>query len=127
MNENNGPECKISFNNVFTETRTKKKDNKHTNPDLREKNQNHMQTNANARRGYGEKELSYTVDGNVNWYTHHKEQHGVFSNNNNNNNNSRKITPGHISRKNENSNLKRYMHRNVHSSTLYNSQDMEAT
>ena len=35
-----------------------------------------MQTNANARRGYGEKELSYTVGGNVNWYTHHKEQHG---------------------------------------------------
>ena len=32
--------------------------------------------------------------------------------------------PTHISR--ENSNLKRYMHPNVHSTTIYNSQDMEA-
>ena len=32
---------------------------------------------------------------------------------------------GHISR--ENYNLKRYMHPSVHSSTMYNSQDMEAT
>ena len=31
---------------------------------------------------------------------------------------------GHISR--ENYNLKRYMHPSVHSSTMYNSQDMEA-
>ena len=34
-------------------------------------------------------------------------------------------TPGHISR--ENSNLKRYMNSNVCSSTIYNSQDIEAT
>ena len=34
-------------------------------------------------------------------------------------------TPGHITR--DNSNLKRYMHPNVHSSTIYNSQDTEAT
>ena len=34
-------------------------------------------------------------------------------------------TPGHISR--ENSNLKRYMHPNVHRSTIYNSQDVEET
>ena len=33
-------------------------------------------------------------------------------------------TPGHISRQNHNS--KRYMHFNVHSSTTYNNQDMEA-
>ena len=33
--------------------------------------------------------------------------------------------PGHISR--ENSNSKRYMHPNVHCSTIYNIQDMEAT
>ena len=33
-------------------------------------------------------------------------------------------TPGHISV--ENSNLKKFMHSNVHSSTIYNSQDMEA-
>ena len=36
-------------------------------------------------------------------------------------------TPGHIPGKDENSNSKRYMHSNVHSSTIYNSQDMEAT
>ena len=31
--------------------------------------------------------------------------------------------PGHISRKDENSHLKRYMHPNIHSNTIYNSQD----
>ena len=34
---------------------------------------------------------------------------------------------GHISRKDENSNLKRFMHPNIHCNTVYNSQDMEAT
>ena len=38
---------------------------------------------------------------------------------------SRNPTPGHISK--ENHNLKRYMHPNVHCSTIYNNQDMEAT
>ena len=33
--------------------------------------------------------------------------------------------PGHLS--GENHNLKRYMHPNIHSSTIYNSQDLEAT
>ena len=36
-------------------------------------------------------------------------------------------TPGYISGKDENSKLKRYMHPNVHCSTIYNSGDMEAT
>ena len=36
-------------------------------------------------------------------------------------------TPGHISGKDENSNLKRYMYSSVHSSTIYQSKDMEAT
>ena len=37
-------------------------------------------------------------------------------------------TPGYISpKKPENTNSKRYMHSNVHSSIIYNSQDMEAT
>ena len=35
------------------------------------------------------------------------------------------LTPRHISE--ENHNLKRYMHPNVHCSTIYSSQDMEAT
>ena len=34
--------------------------------------------------------------------------------------------PGRPVTKNKNSNLKRYMHLNVHRSTIYNSQDMEA-
>ena len=34
-------------------------------------------------------------------------------------------TPGHISRKDENSNSERFMHSSVHSSTVHNSQDME--
>ena len=36
-------------------------------------------------------------------------------------------TPEHISGKDENSNLKNYTHPNVHSNTIYNSQDMETT
>ena len=36
-------------------------------------------------------------------------------------------TPGHISGKDENSNSKKHMHPNVHSSTIYNGQDMQAT
>ena len=35
-------------------------------------------------------------------------------------------TPGQIFGKDENCNLKRYMHPNVHSSTIYNSQNKEA-
>ena len=36
-------------------------------------------------------------------------------------------TPGYISEKNENTNLKRYLHPNVHSNVIHNCQDMEAT
>ena len=36
-------------------------------------------------------------------------------------------TLGKISRRDENSSWKRYMHPNVHNSTIYNSQDMETT
>ena len=36
-------------------------------------------------------------------------------------------TPGHISGKEEDSSLKRYLHPSFHSSTVYNSQDMETT
>ena len=34
--------------------------------------------------------------------------------------------PGYLSKENEDTNLKRYMHLYVHCSTVYNSQDMEA-
>ena len=36
-------------------------------------------------------------------------------------------TPGYISKKYENNNLEMYMCPNVHSSVVYNSQDMEAS
>ena len=35
--------------------------------------------------------------------------------------------PGYISEENNNTNLKRYMHPNIHSSIIYNYQDMEET
>ena len=35
------------------------------------------------------------------------------------------MTPGYISGKNEDTNSKRYMNPNVHSSTIYNSQDVK--
>ena len=82
----------------------------------------------NVREGVEKRESSYTVGGNVNWCSHYGEQYGSSW---------KKLkivtiwpcnpTPEHISRKDENSNLKRCMHPNVHSSTIYNSQDMEAT
>ena len=56
----------------------------------------------------------HTVGRNVNWCSHFGEQYGGSN-------------PGHISGKDENSNLKRYMHPNVYSNTIYTSQDMEAT
>ena len=37
------------------------------------------------------------------------------------------LLTGYILLKNKNTNLKRYMHPNVHSSMIYNSEDMEAT
>ena len=71
-------------------------------------------------------EPSYTASGKVNWCSHYvgslkklKTEFLVFpavwSNN---------PTPGTSG---ENYNLKRYMYPNVHSSSIYNSQDMEAT
>ena len=70
------------------------------------------------------RELSYTVGGNVNWYTHYGKLNGgcsetknrvaIWSSN---------PTPRHISK--QNYNLKRYRHLNIHSSTTSNSQHME--
>ena len=77
---------------------------------------------------YGEKVTLCTVGGNVNWYSHYGIPYGGSSKIKN-----RTViwssdsTPGYISKEYENTNLKRYMHPNIHSSILYNSQDMEAT
>ena len=40
---------------------------------------------------------------------------------------SRNPTPVYISKKDGNSNSKRYLYFNIHSSTIYNSQDVEVT
>ena len=73
------------------------------------------------------REPLYTDGGNVICCSHYGKQYGgslnwkivtIWSSNS---------TPGHISKENKNTNSKRYMHPNVHSSTIYNSQDMEAT
>ena len=68
---------------------------------------------------YHSGEPSYTVNGDVNYYSHYGEQYGDSLKKNSN------PTPGHISRENHSS--RRYMHPSVHCSTIYNSQDMEAT
>ena len=77
-------------------------------------------------RVWRKKEPSYTVLGNVNLCNHMengmeipqktKNRITIWSSH---------PTPGHISRKNRDSKI--YICFNVHSSTLYNSQDMEAT
>ena len=79
--------------------------------------------------GCGEKgTLTHADDENVNWCSYCGKQFGGFS--------KTKIRilispsnspPRYISPKNENTNLKRYMHPNVHSSNISNCQDMEAT
>ena len=74
------------------------------------------------------RELSYTVSGDVNWCSNSGKEYRRLSKNENRTtiwpSNS---TPGDISERNKNSNLKRYMHSNVHGNIVYNSQDMETT
>ena len=74
------------------------------------------------------REPSYTVGGNVNWMQPlWKTVWRVLK--------KLKIEPPYnpafpllgIYKENENTNLKRYMHLNVHCSIIYNSQDMEVT
>ena len=80
----------------------------------------------NAEEGVEKREPSYTVGVNVNWYSHYGGQYGntlkkknratIWSSN---------PTHGHLSK--ENHTLKEYTHPTVHCSTIYSSQDMEAT
>ena len=68
----------------------------------------------------------YTVGGNVNWHSHYGEEYGgSLKSRNRATICSNSCTPGHGSW--EKHILKRYMHSNVHCSTIYNSQKMEAT
>ena len=79
-------------------------------------------TNNKCWRGCGKKEISYTIDGNINWYSHYGGHYGGNTNRYGLSSNS---TSGYVS--GENSDLKICFHFNIHSSTIYNSQDMEAT
>ena len=82
-------------------------------------------TTSKCSRGCGEREPSCTVGGNVSWCSHYgkhradpqKTKNRITSCPSN-------PTAGHVSGQNYNS--KRHMHSYVHSSTLLNSQDMEA-
>ena len=74
-----------------------------------------------------ERESSYYVDENVSCCSHYVEQYGDFLTLKNRATTSSNLTPGYISGKDENSNSKRYMHPNVHSSIIYDSQDIEIT
>ena len=68
------------------------------------------------------------MGGYVNWFSYHGKQYWDSSKNWNRTTIwSRNFTPGYISEEKKNTNLKRYMYPNVHSSIIYNSQDMEAT
>ena len=73
------------------------------------------------------KESSYTVGRNVNWRNCYGENSMdvPLKTKNRVTMRSSNLIPGHISRQNYNS--KRYIHPNNHSSTIYKSQDMEAT
>ena len=87
--------------------------------------QTNLQT-INAGEGVAKREPSYTVGGNINWYSHYGEQYGSSLEN------LKKTTiwpsnptTGHIPWETHNS--KRVMFHNVYCSTIYNNQDMEVT
>ena len=78
----------------------------------------------------GKNKSSDTVSGDINWCNHFCKQNGGFSKK------SLKIelpydtaipVLGIYPDKNENTDSKRYMHHSVHSSIIYNAQDMETT
>ena len=71
------------------------------------------------------REASYTVGGNVNWYSHYREQYGGFLNINRATIWSSSPASGHISKEKHNSKI--YLHLYVYCSIIYNSQDMETT
>ena len=81
----------------------------------------------NAGERVEKREPSYPVGGNINRCNHYGEQYEVSLTKNRAVMRSSGLTLGHISGEDENSNSKRYMHPKVHWSTIYNSQDMEAT
>ena len=85
-------------------------------------------TNNNVGEDMEKSELLCTVDGNVRWCSHYGKQYGDSS---------KKLkitaikssnpTPWYLPEENKNTDLNSYTHPYVHCSTIYNSQDMEAT
>jgi len=78
------------------------------------------------RESVGRREPSYTVGGNANWYSYYGEQYRVPL--------KKKMELPYDAaipllglHPEEKHDLKGYMHPNIHCSTVYNSQDMEAT
>ena len=83
-------------------------------------------TNENAGESGKRRKPSYTVGGNVDWYSHCAEQYGgSLKTKNRATMQLYNPTTAHISR--EKHDLKGYMHPSVHCSTIYSSQDTEAT
>ena len=68
------------------------------------------------------KEKEILLDRKVNWCSHYGKHYGGFSKKKKN----ATTNPGYISEENKNTNLKRYIESNVHSSINYNSQHMGA-
>ena len=80
----------------------------------------------NAREDMEKREPSCSLSGNVNWYGHYGEQYGVSLKTKNRTTIwPSNPTSGHIPWEYHNS--KSVMYHSVHCSTMYNSQDMEAT
>ena len=75
----------------------------------------------NAGECVEKKKPSYTVGRNVNWSCYYGEKYGCFLKTKNRVIiGSKNSTPWHIFGNDENSNSKRYLHPNVHCSTIYN-------
>ena len=82
----------------------------------------------NVDKDVEKREHSYTVGGNVNWCVHCGKQYEFLRKTKNRTTIwPSSSTPGYIYKRNENTNSKKHRHPSVHSSTIYNIQDMEAT
>jgi len=85
----------------------------------------------NAGEDVEKREHSYTASGNANHCSHFGEQYGGSLKKTTKNrtaiSSSSNSTSGNKIKESENADSKRYMHPNVHSSIIYNGQDMEAT
>ena len=68
-----------------------------------------------------------TLAGKINWCSHYLKQHKSSSKIKNiNTTSSSNSIPGYLSEENKHTNLKIYMHPNIHRSIISNHQDMEA-